>query len=124
MQAITCVLVAQVSPPFAQRLLRCRPTSPANWLRNRCTVMTEIHIPKPKSLAWWETYFEGEIKASALRAEVNAGRLKAFRSRPGCSGKILIDEDAMQAWLRDHAGKRQKALSPREAKRVNDRPTG
>lgn len=82
--------------------------------------MSEDQIPKPKSLAWWESYFEGEIKASALRAEVNAGRLKAYRSRPGCSGKILIDNDAMHAWLRDHAGKRQSALSPSEAKRVNE----
>lgn len=82
--------------------------------------MNETRIPKPKSLMWWQAYFEGQIKASALRAEVNAGRLKAFRSRPGCSGKILIDEDAMAEWMRDHASKRQRALSPIEAKRVND----
>ncbi len=85
--------------------------------------MNESHIPKPKSLAWWEKYFDGEIKASALRAEVIAGRLKAFRSRPGCTGKILVDDDAMKSWMRDHAGKRQKALSPSEAKRVNDGTT-
>ncbi|MBP9893164.1 MAG: hypothetical protein KBG84_14775 [Planctomycetes bacterium] len=82
--------------------------------------MGDSVIPKPKSLAWWENYFDGEIKASALRSEVSAGRLKAYRSRPGCNGKILVDEKDMLVWLRDHAGQRRKALSPAEAKRVNE----
>lgn len=77
-------------------------------------------LPKPKSLAWWESFFEGEIKASALRAEVKAGRLKAYRSRPGCNGKILVDNQDMSTWLREHAGQRHKALSPAEAKRINE----
>ncbi|MEZ5992263.1 MAG: hypothetical protein R3E76_07905 [Planctomycetota bacterium] len=72
-------------------------------------------IPKFRLLREWESYFEGRIPASTLRAEIHAGRLRCIRARPGCNAPILVSEPEIERWLNDVAGKRQAALSPIQA---------
>ena len=47
------------------------------------------------------------ISLKSLRREVHAGRLKAFRARPGSNAKILISEAELMRWLEEEAGARQ-----------------
>lgn len=47
------------------------------------------------------------ITEKSLRREVLAGRVKAYRSRPGRTAKILIAESELLRWLEDEAGARQ-----------------
>lgn len=68
-----------------------------------------------RTLKEWAQFYEGRIPASTLRAEIHAGRLRCIRARPGCNAPILVSETEMERWLKDVAGKRQKALSPAEA---------
>ncbi len=83
------------------------------------TILKAVLCSKLKTLMEWETHFEGKIKASTLRAEVKAGRLRAIRARPGCNATILVSEDEMARWLTDVAGQRQSALSPMQAGEVS-----
>ena len=78
-----------------------------------------MQLPKLKTLKQWEAHFEGCIPASTLRAEVLAGHIKAIRARASCNAPILISEAEMLRWLNDVAGRRQIALSPVEAGKVN-----
>lgn len=68
--------------------------------------------------------FHGAIKASSLRAEVLAGRLKAIRVRPGCNAPILISEQEMMRWLKEDAGKRTIVLSPSASRKAKVAATG
>ncbi|MBK8207218.1 MAG: hypothetical protein IPK87_10605 [Planctomycetes bacterium] len=68
-----------------------------------------------KPLKEWQSVFGGAIKASSLRAEVLAGRLKGIRVRPGCNAPILVSVQEMKRWLDEVAAKRRLVLSPTEA---------
>lgn len=72
-----------------------------------------------KPLKEWQLVFGGAIKASSLRAEVLAGRLKGIRVRPGCNAPILISAQEMKRWLEEVAGKRAIAISPSMAAAAN-----
>lgn len=76
-------------------------------------------VPKFRTLKEWEEYFSGHIKASSLRAEIHANRLRCIRVRPGCNAPILVSEAEMERWLSEVAGKRQLALSPAQAALAN-----
>ena len=81
--------------------------------------MTSKPIPKLLSLKQAAEALGGNIPASTLRAEVTAGRLRCMRARPSCNSPILISEEALDYWLENFAGMRQAALSPTEARQVN-----
>jgi hypothetical protein len=47
------------------------------------------------------------ITVSSLRREVNAGRIRCARSRPGRNAKILVAHAELMRWLEEEAGVRQ-----------------
>jgi hypothetical protein len=96
--------------------VRCKQSCRREGLE--ATVVTKNQVPRPRSLRWWEDFFEGEIKASTLRAEVRAGRLKCYRARGSCTGKILLAPEDVADWLRNHAAGRQRVLSPSQTSKA------
>lgn len=54
-----------------------------------------------------EAFGSSGVSVRSLRREIQAGRLRALRVRPGQTAKILIREDEVMRWLSQEAAVRQ-----------------
>lgn len=69
-------------------------------------------LPKLLTLAQAAAALGENVSVKVLRAEVQAGRLKCYRLRPGANARILVSESEIARWLNVVAAKRQLANRP------------
>lgn len=77
-------------------------SSDSNDVRSRAEGLPRLYTLKEAAAAFGSS----GVTVSSLRREVQAGRLKAVRTRPGRNAKILIAEPELLRWLRIEAGAR------------------